>query len=158
MEVILMSRTLEEQVEVIEELIRTANNLINPEDSLAYLQRKDLINRLYGTKPSCFLKLQPIGRDTSAYLLPLCNRMGMEDPKVIAVSMKIVKRFLDDPNGRFDVNILNTLLSKLQHRHSVLIKKVPHPAKTAARKANVTKMFNNIKSHLDLDKTRAGLS
>jgi hypothetical protein len=153
-----MSTTLEEQVEVLEELIRTANELINPENSLAYLQKKDVIDRLYGDKPSCFLKLQPIGRDTKTYLLPLCNRSGMEDPKVINVSMKIVKRFVDDPTGRFDINILNTLLSKLQHRHSVLAKTVPHPAKTAARKANVTKMFNNIKSHLDLDKTRAGLS
>ncbi len=153
-----MSKNLDEQFEVLEELIRTANELINPENSLAYLQKKDMIDRLYGEKPSCFLKLAPIGRDTSAYLLPLCNRRGMEDPKVIRVSMKVVQRFLDDPKGRFDVNILNTLLSKLQHRHSVFSKTVPKPARTAARKANVTKMFNNIKSHLDLDKTRAGLS
>jgi len=82
----------------------------------------------------------------------------MQDPKVIGVSMKIVKRFLDDPSGKFDINILNTLLSKLQHRHNVLSKKIPHPAKTAAKKAQVTKMFKNIKQHLDLDKTRAGLS
>ena len=153
-----MSTHLEEKFERLEELIRTANNLINPEDSLAYLQKKDLIDRLYGEKPSCFLKLPPTGRDTSPYLLPLCNRHGMEDPKVIAVSLKIVKRFLDDPNGRFDVNILNTLLSKLQHRHSVLAKTVPHPANTAAKKAKVTNMFKNIKQYLDLDKTRAGIT
>jgi len=152
-----MSKHLDEQFEVLEELIRTANGLINPEDSLAYLQHKDVRDRLYGEKPSCFLKLAPIGRDTKEYLVPLCNRNGLEDPKVINVSMKIVKRFLDDPNGRFDVNILNTLLSKLQHRHSVLSKTVPKPARMAAQKANVTKMFNNIKQHLDLDKTRAGL-
>ncbi len=153
-----MSKHLDEKFEVLEELIRTANNLINPENSLAYLQKKDMIDRLYGEKPACFLKLKPTGRDTSSYLLPLCNRVGMEDPKVIAVSMKVVKKFLDQPTGRFDINHLNTLLSKLQHRHSTLSKTVPKPARTAARKANVTKMFNNIKSHLDLDKTRAGLS
>lgn len=143
------------ELKQLSELIRKANDLINPEDSLAYLQKKDLRDRLYGEKPKCFLKLLPIGRDTTPYLLPICNRAGIEDPKVIGVSLKIVQRFMDKGDGRFDNNALQGVLNQLNHRHNVLSKKVPKPATAAARKAKVTRMFKNIKSHLDMNKTKA---
>jgi len=140
---------LESKFELLEELIRTAYNLINPDgEDLEYLRNKDLRNRLYGEKPACFLKLEPIGRDTSGYLLPLCNRYGIEDPKVISISIKVVQKLIEGGSGRFDNNILNTLLSKLQHRHNVFVKTVPKPPMAAAQKANVTKHFKQIKSHL----------
>ncbi len=145
-----------EKFEVLEELIRRANDLVNPEDSLAYLQKKDLRDRLYGEKPACFLKLAKIGRDVSPYLLPMCNRSGMEDPKVISLSIKVIQKLMTDEKGQFDVNDLKTMLGKLQHRHNVFNKPIPKPPLAAARKGKVTRMFNNIKGHLtrgDLDKT-----
>lgn len=148
-------KQLKEEFDQLSELIRKANNLVNPEDSLSYLLKKDVRDRLYGDKPKCFLKLLPIGRDTSPYLLPICNRAGIEDPKVIAVSLKIVQRFMDDPNGKFDVNTLQSVLNQLNHRNNVLMKTVPKPATAAARKAKVTRMFKNIKSYLDINKTNA---
>ena len=147
---------IQEKFENLEELIRRANDLINPEDSLAYLQRKDLRDRLYGEKPGCFLKLKKMGRDTSAYLLPVCNRSGMEDPKVIDISIKLVQRLMTDDKGQFDINDLKTVLGKLQHRHDVFSKEIPKPPGPAAKKAQVTRMFSNIKGHLmrgDLNKT-----
>jgi len=146
---------LKEEFKQLSELIRTANNLVNPENSLSYLMKKDLRDRLAGEKPKCFLKLLPIGRDTSPYLLPICNRAGMEDPKVIAVSLKVVQKFMDDDSGKFDINTLQSVLNQLNHRHSTLIKTVPKPASAAARKAKVTRMFKNIKSYLDINKTDA---
>lgn len=148
-----MTEQLKEEFKQLVELIRRANDLVNPEDSLSYLLKKDLRDRLYGEKPKCFLKLLPIGRDTSPYLLPICNRAGIEDPKVIAVSLKLVQKFIDDDNGRFDINTLQSVLNQLNHRHDTLIKKVPKPASAAARKAQVTRMFKNIKSYLDINKT-----
>jgi hypothetical protein len=148
-----MSTQLKEEFKQLLELIRRANDLVNPEDSLSYLLKKDIRDRLYGEKPKCFLKLLPIGRDTSPYLLPICNRAGIEDPKVIAVSLKIVQKFIDDENGKFDINTLQGILNQLNHRHDTLVKKVPKPASAAARKAQVTRMFKNIKSYLDINKT-----
>ena len=140
-------------IESLSELIRTANELINPEDSLAYLQKKDIIQRLYGKKPKCFLKLQPIGRDTSAYLIPLCNRAGFEDPKVIGFALKMVQKLMDDKPDQFDNNDIQKVLNQLNHRNSVLSKTVPKPMTAAAKKAKVTRMFKNIKQHLDGIKT-----
>lgn len=150
-----MSNQLKEEFKELTELIRKANELINPEDSLTYLQRKDLRDRLYGDKPKCFLKLLPIGRDTSAYLLPICNRAGIEDPKVINISLKVIQKLMDDSTGKFDINTLQSILNQLQHRHDTLIKTVPKPATMAAKKAQVTRMFKNIKQYLDINKTNA---
>lgn len=150
-----MTEQFKKDLEPIEELIRKANHLINPEDSLAYLLKKDVRDRLYGEKPKCFIKLQPIGQDTSPYLLPICNRSGIEDPKVINVSIKTVQKLMSDAGGKFDVNSLQTVLNSLQHRHNTFNKTVPKPASPAARKAHVTRMFKNIKSYLDMTKTSA---
>lgn len=133
---------MKDKFELLEELIRTAYNIINPETDLSYLLNKDIRDRLYGENPACFLKLAPIGRDTSTYLLPLCNRHGIEDPKVISLSIKIVQKLMQDPKGRYDVNLLIDLLTKLQHRYDVFVKRVPKPPIAAAKKANVTKAIN----------------
>lgn len=133
----------------ITELIRTANAHINPEDSIAYLQKKDVVDRLYGKHPNCFMKLNRIGQDTSPYLLPICNRHAMEDPKVIGVSLKAIKQIIDNNSGNYDSGDLQRMLNQLQHKHNTLSKNVPKPAGYAAKKANITRMFQNIKSHLN---------
>ena len=143
-----MKNNIQTELHQLSELIRQANDLINPEDSIAYLQKKDLIDRLYGKKPKCFLKLQPIGRDVSPYLIPLCNRAGFEDPKVINIAIKMVQRLMTDKAGMFDSNDIQKVLNRLNHRMSVLSKTVPKPMSMGAKKAKVTRMFNNIKQHL----------
>ncbi len=150
-----MSNQLKEEFKQLSELIRKANELINPEDSLSYLLKKDIRDRLYGEKPKCFMKLLPIGRDTSPYLLPICNRAGMEDVKVINVSLKVIQKLMTDESGKFDVNALQSVLNQLQHRHDTFIKQIPKPAPAAARKAQITKMFKNIKQYLNMTKTAA---
>ena len=144
---------IQEDLQYLDELIRKVNDMLNPEDSLAYLQKKDVRDRLYGEKPGCFITLQKIGRDVSPYMLPVCNRYGMEDPKVIAISLKVVKRLIDSNGDSFDNNALQKVLNSLQHRHDVLSKTVPKPATAAARKAKVTRMFGNIKQYLMMSKT-----
>ena len=150
-----MKEKLNEDIKHLSELIRKANNLINPEDSIAYLQKKDLRDRLYGEKPKCFLKLLPIGRDTEPYLIPLCNRAGFEDPKVIKIAIKMVERLMASKADMFGSEALQKVLNQLNHRNSVLSKTVPKPMTMAAKKAKVTRMFKNIKQHLDMNKTKA---
>jgi hypothetical protein len=89
-----------------------------------------------------------MGRDTSAYLLPLCNRAGILDPEVIKISYAAVGRLLSDPSGMYDVNDLQKILDKLDRMKSRYSKNIPKPPKAAGRKAVVTRMFNNIKNHL----------
>ena len=142
---------IQEELQNLSELIRRANELINPDQSIGYLLKKDIRDRLYGTKPACFMKLKPIGRDTSAYLFPVCNRYGMEDPKVIQISIKMVERLMTD--DRFSSGDLQTMLNSLNHKNDTFVKTVPKPASAAAKKAQVTRMFNNIRKYLVLSKT-----
>jgi hypothetical protein len=154
MEVFKMSEKIQEDIQRLSELIRKVNDLINPEDSLAYLQKKDLVDRLYGKHPKCFIKLTPIGRDTSPYLIPLCNRSGYEDPKVIAVAIKMVEKLMTQNSDLYDSNDMQKVLNQLNHRNNVLSKVIPKPAMMAAQKSKVTRMFNNIRQHLDVIKGR----
>jgi len=144
-----MRDELKQDIKHLSELIRRANDLINPEDTLAYLQRKDLRDRLYGEKPKCFLKLMPIGRDISPYLVPLCNRAGFEDPKVINIAIKMVNRLMTQKGDQFDSGDIQKILNQLNHRKSILSKSVVKPMTMAAKKAKVTRMFKNIKQHLN---------
>ena len=137
---------IKEELQNLSELIRRANELINPDKSIGYLLKKDMRDRLYGMKPACFMKLQPIGRDTSAYLFPVCNRYGMEDPKVIQISIKMIERLMTD--DRFSSSDLQTMLNSLNHKNDTFVKRVPKPASAAAKKAQVTRMFNNIKKYV----------
>lgn len=143
-------------IQELTELIRAANAIIDPTDSISYLQKKDIVDKLRGSNPKCFLQIKGMGQDTSDYFLPLCNRNAIEDPKVINVSLQAVKKMIGNDSGKYDVNVLNKTLNSLQHKHNTLSKAVPKPAKMASKKAQVTKMFKNIKNHLDTFKVRPG--
>jgi hypothetical protein len=149
-----MSNKSDDNIQHLNELIRKANDMINPEDSLSYLMKKDLRDRLYGDKPKCFLKLQPIGRDISPYLVPICNRAGYEDPKVVDFAIKMVQKLMVDKPDMFDNNDIQKILNRLNHRKSVLSKTIPKPMSMGAKKAKVTRMFKNIKHHLNTIRNR----
>jgi len=147
---------LEEEMNTLEELLRQAYNLIHDEkEDFEYLRDKDMRDRLYGRYPKCFTKIMPIGRDTSEYILPLCNRGGIEDPKVVGISLKVIQRMMDGNIGKFDSNELQRVLNSLQHKHNVLSKAIPKPATTASKKAQVTRMLGKIQGALDYNKTDA---
>jgi len=143
----------EKELHRLEELIRTASNhLLTKEEKIAYIMNPELKNRLYGKFPECFISLKRMGRDTSTYLLPLCNRAAVMDPQVIAISYKVVEKLLGDPSGSFDVNELQSIFDKLTRLKATYDKTIPKPPQQAGRKAVVTRMFNNIKNHLNVVK------
>lgn len=133
----------------LEELIRMASNhLLTKEDKIGYLTNPELKKRLYGKFPKCFVSLKRMGRDTSAYLLPICNRAGIIDPEVINISYVAVGKLLNDQSGAYDINDLQIILGKLDRMKAKYKKEIPKPSAQAGRKAVVTRMFNNIKNHL----------
>jgi hypothetical protein len=150
-----MSKTMNEDLEVIEELIRKVDGYLDPVtpdgNDFSYLYNKDTRDRLYGDHPECFLKIQGVGRDFPT-LFPICNRYGHKDAKVIDISRKVVKRLMSDENGSMEANDLMLILNKLDRAHSVYNKDIPKPPGQAGRKAHVTRMMNKIKKHLDVYK------
>ena len=148
-----MSTEMNQDLEIIEELIRTADGYLSPEypDDYTYLYNKDVRDRLYGSKPDCFLKMQGIGREFPTLFL-ICNRYGHKDAKVIDISRRVVRRLMSDERDDMDVNDLQGILGSLDRAHSVYSKDIPKPPGQAGRKAYVSRMMNNIKRHLDVYK------
>ena len=138
----------------LEELIRKVDGYLLPQqagDDMEYLYSKDLRDSLYGSKPKCFIKIKGIGREFPT-LLPICNRHGHKDPKVIAITKNILQKLMNDKAGMFDSNEMVAILNKLDRLHNVYSKDIPKPPEAAGRKANVTRMMNRIKQHLDVYK------
>ena len=137
----------------LEELIRKVDGYLmpKPEDDLEYLYSKDLRDRLYGKNPKCFIMFKGIGREFPT-LLPICNRHGHKDPKVIQMTRNVLQKLMNDKSGLFDGNEMVELLGKLDRLHNTYSKEIPKPPEAAGRKANVTRMMNKIKKHLDVYK------
>jgi hypothetical protein len=145
---------MKNNVKHLSELIRKANDLINPQTSTDYLSDKELRDRLFQDKPKCFLKLNPIGRDVTPYLIPLCNQAGFEDLKVVTLALKMVQRLITQTPEKFDPAERQRVLNQLNHRFNVLSQTIPKPMSMGAKKAKVTRMFNNIKHHLNTIKNK----
>ena len=130
----------------LEELIRTADSLINPitvDKRLEWLMRKDVRGKLFEENPKCFLSMN-IGQKTM--LFPICSRSGMEDPQIIDFSIKLANRIAGKPD--VDVSELQVTLKKLNMLKKKFSQPIPKPAKNAAQKGNSTKNMNQIKSLL----------
>lgn len=137
------------EVQHLEELIRTAtDHMLSKEEKVGYLMDPKLKERLYGKFPECFISLKRMGRDTSAYLLPMCNRAGVIDPIVLKIAYKMITKIMEDQSGMFDVNEVQSVFDKITRLKDRYEKATPKPPQAAGRKAVVTRMFNNIKGHL----------
>ena len=60
----------------------------------------------------------------------------------------MIQKLMSDKEGLYDINALQSVLTKLTRMRSIYNKTVAKPPQQAARKALVTKMFTNIKGHL----------
>ena len=137
------------KLERLEELIRTAaDNLLTKEEKIGYIADRNLTKVLVGKFPKCFIILKRVGIETDDYHIPICNRAGLIDPSVINISQQVITKMMSEPSGKYDINDLQIILDKLNRLHSRYNKEIPKPPVLAARKATVTRMFNNIKNHL----------
>lgn len=134
----------------LQELLTKISSYLDPtevDDQAKWLYNRKLSERLYGEKPECFVGIRGRGQDIST-ILPVCNRAGMQDPAVIAFSIKLAQRLgADDKVGLVDPASLREALDELEELKKNATKKASSP-KGAGLKGNSTKGINKIKDHL----------
>lgn len=88
------------------------SNNMNDDMKLAYQQK--LKERLFIDKPECFVMIKGKGRDLST-ILPVCNRAGIQDPRVIQFSIGLAKKMqTSDKVGLVDPASLKEAIEKLE--------------------------------------------
>lgn len=140
-------KKINEDLKILDELVRKAYELIAPydvHDDLEWLMNKDMRTKHLEKHPKCWKSLKKQGRELPFF--PICNRMGMEDPAMIDKSMQIADKMKDKPDIDQD-KLLYTLrgLAALKKKFS---KEVPKPVDAAARKGKVTKSMNTVGKYL----------
>ena len=140
-------KKINEDLQILEELIRKAYDLIAPfdvHDDLEWLMHRDMRTKHLEKFPKCWKTLNKQGRELPFF--PVCNRMGMEDPAMIDKSLAIANKMKDKPE--IDQDKLLTTIRGLAALKKKFSKDIPKPAQAAARKANVTRGFNKISQYL----------
>ena len=141
-----MKKTIKEQMSTLDELLRTANSLINPitvHQDLKWLMNKDVRTKFKERFPKCYLSMN-IGQ--KSMIFPICNRSGAEDPSMIDFSMKVANRLAGKPH--INTEELKVILTKLTFLKKKFSKPIPKPANMAVQKGKVTKNLNQIKKLL----------
>jgi len=146
---------IKEGVSQMNELMRRIISVLIPEEDFDHINDTELKKRLYGRFPKCFISLRrkedggAMGRSLEPYLLPICNRYGIVDPKIIKLSMNFVKKLMSNHENEYEINDLQKVLNSLQYTHSRYGTTEPHPPSYAGKKAFVTRVFGNIRKHLN---------
>jgi hypothetical protein len=149
-------KSLDEHIEKLEELIRTASQHIQSEpeyseDDIGALIKKDVRDRLLGKHPECFVSLKRMGREP--FFLPICNRKAIVDPRSIKISMGVIQKMMAGKSSG-DVNELQSVFDKLQKMAKRYGAEIPKPPKAAARKAVVTKLMNKMGRYIQVIKPK----
>lgn len=138
---------IEEQLQVLDELLRKAYSLISPLDAhsdLKWYLKRDMRKSQMEKFPKCFIVIKnKMGRDIP---FPICNVMGMTDPRMISFSLKLANALKDKPD--IEADRLSRCICSLRRLYARFNKDVPTPAPEAARKATTTKSFNAIAKYL----------
>lgn len=129
----------------LEEVIRQLDYLITPvttTDEMDWLLQRDMRQKLFETFPKCVLSLMVMEKTVPFF--PVCNRMGMHDPKMIRFSMDMVEKMknLDD----IDHHQLEKIGGDLKILLARFDKPIPKPPEMATRKAILTKQLDKLKS------------
>jgi len=136
-----------EDLQVLDELIRRAYDLISPlqaHDDLIWLTKRDMRTKHLEKYPKCWKSINKQGREIPFF--PICNRMGIEDPNMIDKSMKIADRLKDKPD--IDQDKLLTTLKGLQSLKIKFSKSVPKPMPEAIKKSKVTRGMNKVSKYI----------
>ena len=77
---------------------------------LRWLTDRNFRTKTFEEKPECYMVIRTTyGNDLP--LIPICNRMGMEDPKLILGTLLVAKSFLGDE--RVEQDHLHQILGRL---------------------------------------------
>jgi len=138
---------MDEKFEHLTELIRRVSDALSPhdKDDFSWLKDKGIVDKMYGKHPKCFAKIKGMGQDIP--FLPICNRMGIEDPNTIQFSIRVAEKMRGNP--KFNEDDVNALLIRLNRTYVRFNKDIPTPPSEATRKGVQTKKFNKVKSYID---------
>ena len=148
-----MSDNINEAIEELQELIRTATSLVaagTPHEDLQWLLDRNMAKKHLEDNPKCWIAIK---RGESNFFLPVCNRTAMVDPKVIAFSLKVTDKMHNDMQG-VDLDEIEKIKAKLKAMMSRYGKEEPTPPLQAYRKGKVTQFFNKLRTDLDSIKTK----
>ena len=134
----------------LQELIRKVDSLISPmtyDDTLKNLMVNSATDVFKGDFTKCVV---PWKVGAQLVNLPVCNRFGMVDPKMIEFSKKMVNK-MKSVSPQYDEGSI-IIMAKLDKIFKKYNKKVPKPSDRAAKHGQMTKytnrIINNIKGHL----------
>lgn len=144
-----MTKKLNEQFQLLEELIKKIDEVMSNNDSISYdyqlkwLLLQDNRKRLFEKNPKCFLMMKQMGREVPFF--PICNRTGSIDPSIIKLSIKLANRL--SGNDIVDQDHLVMILQKLNNLNNKYSKEITRPSDIAAKKANITKFIKKLKNY-----------
>ena len=137
-------------MEPLQELVRKLDSLISPmsyDDTLKRL-RTEPPTKVFGRDATKCIIPWKIGQQTLQ--IPICNRAGMVDPRMIKLSTKLVDKMRSiSPQHEEGGAIIIAKLDRMNKRYD---RDVPNPPHRAAHNGQVTKfrnrLLNKIKGHL----------
>jgi hypothetical protein len=108
---------MKKETKKLQDLLESITSYLEPNsqtDQVKGLYDTKLAERLYGEKPECFVGIRGKGADIST-LLPICNRGGIQDPRIIQFSIQMAKKLqLSDKVGLVDPASLKEAISLLE--------------------------------------------
>ena len=141
------------KIQYLDELLRIAANEINYSpnytNEIKTLSNKNYKDNQYKTYPKCYIKLK-YKNGTDEPFFPLCNTLGVIDPKIISFSLKLSKRIKEKNNdSKIDFDELENVIKRLESLLKRFSKEQPVSFEMAAKKGNITKRINFIKKYTD---------
>lgn len=131
----------------LQELIQKINHIMTPltfRDELKSVLDPTTVKNLSEKYPKCYF---PINMGNSQMVLPICNRNGSTDKRMITFALKAANRMMKRDD--VDRGMLEVTIKKLERLNSTYSKDIPKPANKAAIKANLTKSFIKMRQYLD---------
>ena len=137
-----------ENFKVLNEFIQKVNDIISPisfRDELKTVMDKTTRKQLSEKYPRCWLPVNI--SNSNVPFLPICNRNGSTDKRMIAFSMRLANRLLDRED--VDRGTLEITIKKLSRMHNTYSREIPTPPNIVARRANITKAMILLKKQLN---------
>jgi hypothetical protein len=138
----------QEDFKLLDELIHKIGNIISPvdnyNDEIKMVMTPETRKRIFDKNPKCFFPVRMGNKD--AFILPVCNRKGMTDQNMIALSIKMANKLLDREN--VDRGMLEITIRRLERLHNKYSKDEVKPSGRAGLKGHLTRRLRNLNDYL----------
>jgi len=139
---------LKEEFHRLEEFIQKINHIVTPisfRDELKSIMDRERRKALCEKYPKCWIPIN-VGGSLIPFL-PICNRNGMTDPRMIDFSLKLAKRLNNREN--IDHEMLEFAIDKLEKLHLKCSQKTPKTDHVTSKKDKISKASNTLNRSLE---------